>query len=139
VSSWLLLTNRLINVKRRRPGRIRSTNGRRSELLSRDQTGLTIEAGQNGAVYNVRLSGELDHVTCGQLEPALLEAEASPAIRIVLDLDGLVFVDSTGLQAILKAKRRAEGDAGRLTMTRGTGEVAEMFRLTGLDLVLPFA
>lgn len=118
---------------------VRFAHGRKAfELLSGDQTGLTIEASQTGAVYTVRITGELDHATCGQLEPALLEAEASPARRIVLDLDGLVFIDSSGLQAILKAKRRAEGDAGRLTMTRGTGEVAEMFRLTALDLVLPF-
>ena len=27
---------------------------------------------------------------------------------------------------------------GRLRMTRGTGEVAQLFRLTALDLVLPF-
>lgn len=107
-------------------------------MLSRDHTGLTIEAGQTGAVYTVCISGELDHVSCGQLEPAMLEAEASPAKRIVLDLDGLEFIDSSGLQAILKAKRRGESDPGRLTMTRGTGEVAEMFRLTALDLVLPF-
>lgn len=87
----------------------------------------------------MRLAGELDHVTCGQLEPALSEAEASPAKRIVVDLDGLVFIDSSGLRAVLRIQRRAKKDGGRLMMTRGTGEVAEMFRLTGLDLVLPFA
>lgn len=99
---------------------------------------LAVAAAQNGSVYTVRLTGELDLDACERVEDALHEAETSTAKKILLDLDRLIFIDSSGLQLILRAKRRADHDGGRLRMTRGTGEVAEIFRLTALDLVLPF-
>jgi anti-anti-sigma factor len=107
-------------------------------LSSGDPTTLEIEAEEAGTTYVVRIRGELDQDTSELLERALAEAERSAAERILLDLDGLAFIDSAGLRTVLGAKRRADGDRGRLKMTRGTGEVAEMFRLTAMDLVLPF-
>lgn len=99
---------------------------------------LTIDRLHIGSVYEIRLTGELDLTGCDEFERALSDASASPAKRIRLDLDGLVFVDSAGLQAILRAKRHADNDGGRLRMTRGTGEVRKLFELTAMDLVLPF-
>jgi anti-anti-sigma factor len=99
---------------------------------------LALDGAQIGSVYTVRLSGELDLSDCERLERALREAEASNAKLIVIDLDRLIFIDSTGLQTILRAARRNERDGGRLRITRGAGEVAKVFRLTALDLVLPF-
>ena len=57
--------------------------------------------------------------------------------RIVVDLDGLRSIDAHGLQAPLTASRRSASN-GRLRLTRGTGEVSRIFRLTMLDLTLPF-
>ncbi len=88
-------------------------------------------------LYTVTLHGILDMSTAERLEAAIEAALGSDADRVVIDLDGLEFVDSTGLATILGATRRADG-SGRLKMTRGTGEVAQLFRLTALDLVLPF-
>jgi anti-anti-sigma factor len=99
---------------------------------------LAVDAAQIGSVYTVRLSGEFDLSGRDRVELALREAEASNAKRIVIDLDRLIFIDSTGLQTILRAARRNERDGGRLRITRGAGEVAKVFRLTALDLVLPF-
>ena len=98
---------------------------------------LTIEVGQSGEVCRVSLRGELDIESCESFELALGAALASEADRVLIDLDGLAFIDSVGLQTLMRAKRSAERD-DRLRMTRGQGEVAQMFRLTALDLVLPF-
>jgi anti-sigma B factor antagonist len=54
----------------------------------------------------LRVSGELDLVTAPQLEAALAAVTAQPA-RI--DLSGLVFMDSTGLRALLGAAREHPG------------------------------
>jgi stage II sporulation protein AA (anti-sigma F factor antagonist) len=99
---------------------------------------LALAAGQIGSVYTVRLSGEFDLDGCERVQQALRDGDKSTAKRILLDLDRLIFIDSSGLQTILAAARRADRDGGRLRMTRGTGEVAKVFRLTALDLVLPF-
>ena len=100
-------------------------------------SGLMIEAGCSDGVYRITLKGTLDLGTSPRFDAAIDAALLSDAARVAVDLDGLEFVDSTGLATILRASRRSDGD-GRLRMTRGTGEVAQLFRLTALDLVLPF-
>ena len=106
---------------------------------SSGQTGLRIDAAREEDTCTIRLSGELDLGNSEQLDAALLEAEASDASRILLDVDELRFIDSTGLRVILQATRRAERTGGRLRVTRGKGYVADMFRLTALDRTIPFA
>jgi anti-anti-sigma factor len=101
------------------------------------QTTLSIELGRSGDTYTLTLHGILDLSTAHRLEAAVHAALVTDVDRVLIDLDGLDFVDSTGLATILRASRRADGN-GRLRMTRGTGEVAQLFRLTALDLVLPF-
>jgi anti-anti-sigma factor len=106
---------------------------------SSGQTGLRIDVAREEDTCTIRLGGELDLSNSAQLDAALLEAEASDASRIVLDVDELRFIDSTGLRVILRATRRAERTRGRLRVTRGKGYVADMFRLTALDRTIPFA
>jgi len=63
----------------------------------------------------------------------------SHAIRILLDLDELTFIDAAGLSVLVAAWHRSMTDSNRLQVTPGRGGVASMFRLTALDLVLPFS
>lgn len=100
---------------------------------------LEIEAAEADGTYVVRLHGELDLAHCDSVDAALRAAERSQAPRILLDIDGVSFIDSSGLQVILRAKRRSDGSGRRLRITRGSGHVADMFRLTALDMTLPFA
>ncbi len=95
---------------------------------------LQIYAGQEGDTYVVRLAGELDLSTCEAADAAIREAEASRARWITLDIDGLSLIDSIGLRTLLVAKRRDDVNGNRLRLTRGTGAVADLLRLTALDL-----
>jgi anti-anti-sigma factor len=106
---------------------------------STGRTGLGIEAGRNGDTYTIRLSGELDLENADRLDQALLDGEATDASRVLLDVEELRFIDSTGLRVLLRATRRAEQTGHRLRFTRGKDYVADMFRLTALDRTLPFA
>lgn len=98
---------------------------------------LEIDAAREDDDYVIRLSGELDMSSSERVDAVLREAEQTSAARILLDVDRLRFIDSSGLQVILRAKRRDEA-AGRLRITHGTGHVADMFRLTAMDMTLPF-
>jgi len=98
---------------------------------------LKIEAGMTGDTYRLTLRGELGLETFDRFELAFEAAMVSGADRILLDIEELTFIDSTGLQSLMRAKRRTDA-SGRLRMTRGRGDVADLFRLTALDLVLPF-
>jgi anti-anti-sigma factor len=99
---------------------------------------LTIEAADEPDAYVIRVKGELDRPGCSDLESALAEAERSQEGQIVVDLDGLRSIDARGLQTLLAASRRSASNGSRLRPTRGMGEVSRMFRLTMLDLTLPF-
>jgi anti-anti-sigma factor len=103
------------------------------------ENALEIETAQADGTYVVRLRGELDLASCDAVDAALRAAERTNAARIVLDIDSVSFIDSSGLQVILRAKRRSDGSGKRLRITRGSGHVADMFRLTALDMTLPFA
>jgi anti-sigma B factor antagonist len=88
--------------------------------------------------YVVRIVGELDHAGCPDLDVALEAAEQTQAGQIIIDLEQLTFIDSIGIRTLLQASRRAASNGNRLQLTRGKGHPAKMFRLTGLDEVLPF-
>jgi anti-anti-sigma factor len=90
-------------------------------------------------VYVIRLTGVFEVEACKDLQAALVEAEASSAGRILIDLEQLVSLDAAALHMILKASRRSHARGGRLEVTRGNGHVAELFRITALDQSLPFA
>lgn len=100
---------------------------------------LEIRAGREGSTYIVRLIGEVDFGGALAVERALRQAEATDAARILLDVDALDFIDSAGLEALLRAKQRSELRGRRLRVTRGVGYVADMLRLTAFDQTLPFA
>ncbi len=101
------------------------------------RNGLTIDAASDGSTYRMALLGELTLDTFDGFELAFESALTTDSERILIDIEQLEFIDSTGLQSVLRAKRRTE-NSDRLRMTRGHGEVAKLLRLTALDLVLPF-
>lgn len=98
---------------------------------------LYIESAYNPDACVVRIEGELDLAGCPELDLALCEAEQAPVRRIILDLEDLTFIDSAGLRSLLSASRRSASNRNRLEVTRGKGQPAYMFGLTGLERVLP--
>jgi anti-anti-sigma factor len=87
----------------------------------------------------VRLSGELDISTAGELERILgdLEAPGGPA-RIVVDLGGLRFMDSTGLRLLVTADLRLRREGRELALVPGPEPVHRVFRLALLEERLTF-
>jgi anti-sigma B factor antagonist len=75
------------------------------------------------------LFGELDIASVPQLEYELAKAEA-PGSRIVIDLSGLEFIDSSGLHMLLNANRRFEQTGHQLVLRRGPRAVQRLFELT---------
>jgi anti-sigma B factor antagonist len=77
------------------------------------------------------LRGELDLASAPLLERELWDAESSSPGRIVVDLSGLQFVDSTGLHVLLGAHRRARENDRQLLLRRGPRAVHRLFEITG--------
>jgi anti-sigma B factor antagonist len=101
-------------------------------------TGFCLEAEPTDEAYLIRLIGALDVASCEEVIAAIRLAESSEATRTVIDVDGLEFIDSTGLRLLVAAKRRAELTQRDVRFTRGNGYVADMLSYTALDQTLPF-
>jgi anti-sigma B factor antagonist len=79
--------------------------------------------------------GELDLATVEALEVAL--DRIGSAARLVLDLRGLSFIDSTGLHLLVALHRRAKAEGFELVMAAPAAPVDRAIKVCGLDRVLP--
>ena len=80
----------------------------------------------------VRLAGELEHEFAYTLDVQLQKVEAE-ASTVVIDLNGLTFMDSAGLGRLLAARRRAARAGRRLVIVRGGRTVDRVMMLAGLQ------
>jgi anti-sigma B factor antagonist len=78
----------------------------------------------------VSLSGEIDVDTAGELR-GTLEELSSPDQDIVLDMNGVEFMDSSGLGLLLAMRKR-----GRFSLRGLSDRAMRLFQLTGLYEVL---
>jgi anti-anti-sigma factor len=85
----------------------------------------------------VELAGEAD-VTSSDTLQAMLDAEArkEPGLLIV-DLSRLRFMDSSALQAILRAHRVLGDEGGVLALVSPHNTVARILQVTGADRIVP--
>jgi anti-sigma B factor antagonist len=84
----------------------------------------------------VRPVGEIDLATSDEVAAALDEMREAGFRRVVLDLSEVTFVDSSGIRAIVEARRAADRDRVALVVVPGPPAVQRVFTLTGVaDLV----
>ena len=76
--------------------------------------------------------GELDVATIPQLDHSLRIA-CDSGNDVVLDLRELDFIDSSGAHLLIAADRRFRRSGGRLRVINGSGEVAWLLQLVGVD------
>lgn len=97
------------------------------------------ESGRDGDRWWVRPVGELDLDTAPLLERKLGAARTDGTDRLVLDLRGLTFMDSTGLRLVIRWHTAATEDGFEFAIVPGVDVVQRVFRLTGMDEHLPVA
>jgi anti-anti-sigma factor len=89
------------------------------------------------STVDVVLGGDLDMAAAFQLENELDRLLAGPGVcTVVLDLDEIEFVDSTGLGALLSIKDRATQLRIRLRVAHASASVQRILELTGTRSVL---
>jgi anti-sigma B factor antagonist len=79
----------------------------------------------------VACDGELDTLTCPELDRVLGDALAGDCDEVVLDLRALRFLDSTGLRSILRARTRARAEGKRFELLRPSGSARRVFDVSG--------
>ena len=109
----------------------------------------SVEVQRRTHVTIVQPRGELDLATAETLRSTLDAAIAetlSAALdgmehgaRLVLDLRGLSFIDSTALHLLVALDERARRDGFQLTLLAPLAPIDRAIRICGLDQTLPFA
>ena len=83
----------------------------------------------------VAVHGELDLHAADELRGAL-DTAAGDGRRLVIDLVGTTFIDSTALGIIAAAAKTAEPRGGKLTVVASDPRIVRIFQLTGLDRLI---
>jgi anti-sigma B factor antagonist len=91
---------------------------------------LVVESRTEGDAVVIVLRGELDLTSVPLFERELRDAESSGPGRVVIDLSGLDFMDSTGLRALLQARERSKSNGHELALRRGPRQVQRVLELT---------
>jgi anti-sigma B factor antagonist len=83
----------------------------------------------------VAAPGEIDITNAGELRAALAESAARGPGSLVVDLTRTRFCDTSGLHALVGARKRAQAEGGDLLLVTAGAAIPRIFAITGLDQV----
>ena len=96
------------------------------------------EVSRADGTATVHILGALDLATAPVLDAQLAELRDAGCRRLILDLRGLDFIDSTGLRCILRYDADARQDGFSIALIQGPPAVQRVFMLTRTTEHLPF-
>lgn len=97
---------------------------------------IELACGQQGQVHIVALGGRLDADGAVDLELGLQELEAQGALHFVVDVAGLIYASSSGLQALGGLAQRMARARGSVRLAAVPAKLQQVFR-QGLPQQIP--
>jgi anti-anti-sigma factor len=98
--------------------------------MGANQEYLAVSSEQLGNAVHLHLRGDLDMVTSPVLEDWLSAAERHGVSEIVVDLEHVTFMDTSGLHAFLRAAERASRGGREFAIVKALPQVRRVFELT---------
>ena len=95
------------------------------------QQKVEIQVVDEGDYRVLRPQGDLDVYTVGSLRDALGRMIAEKTPKVVVDLDGVPFMDSSGLGALMGGVRRMREMGGDLAIACTREQHLKLFTITG--------
>src|SRR5438034_11107768 len=83
-------------------------------------------------------TGRLDVAGAPALQEVVSEVVKTGPPRIVIDMEGVSFVDSTGLGSVISALKQVRGSQGELRLAAPNQQARVVLELTTLDRVFPY-
>jgi anti-sigma B factor antagonist len=81
------------------------------------------------------VSGEVDVATAPSLRARLLDMISQGKLNLIVDLEGVEFLDSTGLGVLVSTVKRVRNDGGDLALICTSQPILKVFEITGLTTV----
>ena len=97
---------------------------------------LSIETEKLGEAVVLHVAGEVDVFTAPQLREALVGAIEEGSRDVVVDLQGVDFLDSTGLGVLVAGLKRVRQYGGDLSLVCTREHILKILDITGLVKVL---
>jgi anti-sigma B factor antagonist len=101
---------------------------------------LGLEVDESRAPYTVlSVKGEIDVYSAPRLRERLVELVSQGHRQIVVDLEGVDFLDSTGLGVLVGGLKRLRSHDGELSIVCSQSRILKVFEITGLTSVFRMA
>ena len=85
----------------------------------------------------VELVGELEVVSVDEFSMRMADLGGSGAIGVVVDLAGISFIDSSGINALVRAVRSVEARGGTAVIASPSAVAQRVFAITRLPQLVP--
>lgn len=95
----------------------------------------SVSLGGEGEEVVVEVRGELDVATSPDLRATLHPVAVAGPPRVVVDLSGVSFIDSTGIGVLVTALKQVRARGGQMVLRSPQPMVRKVLAITGLDRV----
>ncbi|MFP5298207.1 MAG: anti-sigma factor antagonist [Actinomycetota bacterium] len=99
------------------------------------ELGLDVRKVDSHSVVDVK--GEIDVYTAPKLREKLIELVSEGSYDVIVNLEGVDFLDSTGLGVLVGALKRVKAHDGSLSLVCTQDKILKIFKITGLTKVFP--
>jgi len=96
---------------------------------------LSVSTREEGEFTVVEVGGEVDVYTAPRLREAVVSAIDAGNVKLVIDVDRVDFLDSTGVGVLVGALKKVRGEGGTLDIVCTQPRLLKIFDITGLDKV----
>ncbi len=85
----------------------------------------------------IEVGGEIDVYTAPKLREQLVSLVNAGSHHLIVDMEGVEFLDSTGLGVLVGGLKRVRAYDGSLKLVCTQERIVKIFRITGLTKVFP--
>jgi len=102
-----------------------------------ERVDLTLSTRVEGDRTVVVVGGEIDVYTAPKLREHLIDLVSGGSYNLIIDMESVDFLDSTGLGVLVGGLKRVRSHEGSLNLVCTQDRILKIFRITGLTKVFP--
>jgi anti-sigma B factor antagonist len=87
---------------------------------------------RDASTWEVVVSGELDLATAPELEAVFESLAPTPSDRVLVDLAAVTFLDSSGIRALVRGKRRLQDAGVPLVVDAASDAARQVLEISGV-------
>ncbi len=100
---------------------------------------LTVQLVERDGWAVAQVRGDVDMTTAPRLREQVIRVVVDGQPHVILDLEGVDFIDSTGLGVLVGLLKRTRSQGGDLRIASTRSSLRKVLELTALDRALPLA